>query len=184
MSICSVLGISTLSSRTPNPAAKTLAEYLPAASPRNETCPFPELVCTETGAPPPSRSSTTWAPGTTAPCGSTILTRKLLTGSSPARTADGTRNVPKRQNETNTRKLRILVLLHAKRVAMDGARGLLARRVRAVSARLPRSAFPGLHPVTCRLVLAHSCAAARDSHPLPILITRPVAPGDKNARTD
>jgi hypothetical protein len=67
---------------------------------------------------------------------------------------------------------------------MDGARGLLARRVRAVSARLPQPAFPGFHPVTRCLVLAHSCAAARDSHPLPILITRPVASGDKDARTD
>jgi len=73
---------------------------------------------------------------------------------------------------------------------MDGARGLLARRVRACSARLPQPAFPGLPPVTRRLVLAHSCAAARDSHPLPILGPRKfnAAPNGvrqtKDARTD
>ena len=53
--------------------------------------------------------------------------------------------------------------------------GLLAWRVMILSAQMrlnlnirrSRPAFPGLLPVTGGNFLAYSCAAARDSHPLP-----------------
>src|SRR5258706_9908318 len=58
---------------------------------------------------------------------------------------------------------------HAKGVAVDGLRRSPGSRVRMFCIRIRQAAFPGFFLVAGCGVLAYSCAAARELHPLPSL---------------
>src|SRR5579864_3285580 len=115
-------------------------------------------------------TSNTSAPATAADCGSITLTLRLPAEPAAAENEPKNKHTSRIEEEPATTRIPFL-LFTRKRLKVTERDGLLASRVRMQknasqpACRPSRDSFP----VTGGNVLAYSCAAARDSHPLPCL---------------
>src|SRR5271156_1474803 len=165
-----LMGVSSVEERSAvagaKPGAKTCTRNALDAVSRKIAVPSADVVSTATALGFPALSNCTCAPATAASEGSTTLILISAEAMDVRLTTDRKTNVAK------VRKNRIARLLyHAKGLwgRFTPVSWLASKDANLrFSIRMLQPAFPGRCPVTGCDVLAYSCAAARDFHPLPI----------------